>query len=86
MAGHRDRKEWIRRTLRELVFSKKVSENKHGRLFSSHTVHLIELAKSSLSDTDTKAWTGEEAQQFAISEIEAIDLRINDIVCDIYFL
>ena len=86
MAEHRDCEKGIRRTLRELKSCRKVTEDKHDRLFASRTARLIKLTRSPLSDTDMKTSTGEEAQQFAISEIQAIDLRINDIVCDIYFL
>ena len=86
MAEHRDHEEAIRRTLQEVASSRKDTKGKHDRLYTSRTTYLMELTRSPLSDACMKALTEKEAQQLAISEIEAIDLRINDIVCDIYFL
>ena len=86
MTDHHDSEERVRRTLQEPESSRKVAKDKRDRLFASRTACLIELTRSLSPDTDVKASTGEEAQQFDTSEIQAIDLKINDIVCDIYFL
>ena len=85
LEGHCDHERRIREALRELASSRKVAEDERAHLFASRTAHLIELTRPPLSDADTKVSTREEDQQFAASEIDAIDFKINDIICDINF-
>ena len=63
-----------------------MAEEEQAHLLASRTAHFIKLTRSPLSDADTKVSAKEEDQQFAASEIDAIDFRITDIIYDIFFL
>lgn len=86
LVGYHDHEEEIGRTLQGLAFSMKTFEDNYARLFALQKAHLAELLESPLFKIDIEAVAMKEAQKLLNAEIQAINLKISDIIHDIHIL